>query len=927
MVAAMGSASTPQTETRTKSGDGIAKAFVRAGMECVLLAMIIAGPWMYGAVHPGFELVLDIGLAAMMVLWGVYMLLDRRLAIKRCPVTLALGFYLLLSVLQITPLPAFVIRAVSPATANLQERLLPEKPETVSAGEAGAARRQPGDSVFSLYPYASRTQCFRTLALFLLFVVVRNHLATAGCMTRFAFFSVLNGVALCMFGLIQYYTSPRNSLYWTYPALGEVFGPFVSRNLFPFYVNCCIGLGLGLLMARRDEDPIRPSRSMRSGAMQTLRVLLGNWLLDSPALWLGCGIAFMAGTVLFTLSRGGVLALIGGISVALAINQSRSAAGSKLLGAALIGAVTVAMVGVFGMPAVEARLSTLWTPEKADAARLPLWTRTLPTSLQFPLMGTGQGTFAFVELKARREAPLYGTGLPGSDRSVEPLIFEHAHNDYVEVLIESGFPGLLLLLVALVFIWHYGLVAAGRKQSGRHRGLAIGSLAGLTAIQIHSFVDFGMRAPAIAWMVIAMCAILCGLGSDAATRRRHHGRRHAASPNGLLQPERAWVLPLGWLGAVFGAAVVVLAGAMLCADQWRAHCVERYQAAAAAVTKDRVNQKQVRLPLLQAACRLAPGDATANLDLAQCYLEIFREETDRLAAQERLGVFIDSVAAPASFVCEIGAGGQSILLSQAWLAHWLAREQLADIVQRPLLKADFYPGMEHCLAARDACPLMPEPHLVLGRNASKLASAEPALDYFERAKFLAPRLPEVWFFSGLQRQAMNDRAGAWSDWHHCLTLSPRFLDAILVQAVGSMTRADAATDLIGQVLPDDQPEMLISTAIRLFGREDLKQVRHAYFKAALDAFAKQGAFPPTASALKKAQIEDELGKHTEAEQTLQGLLLRDPYHADGRYQLAKHYFDLGQFDQCRKQLDTLRFSAPSHADTAALLRKLEEKDK
>ena len=43
-------------------------------MEGVLLVMLVAGPWMYGAVHPGFEFVLDVGLLLLLVLWATRML-------------------------------------------------------------------------------------------------------------------------------------------------------------------------------------------------------------------------------------------------------------------------------------------------------------------------------------------------------------------------------------------------------------------------------------------------------------------------------------------------------------------------------------------------------------------------------------------------------------------------------------------------------------------------------------------------------------------------------------------------------------------------------------------------------------------------------------------------------------------------------------
>src|SRR5580704_7706200 len=98
-------------------------------MEGVLLVMVTAAPWMYGAVHPGFEFVLDVGLTVLLGLWAMGMVWRRQIAIARCPVTGLLAVLLLLGLWQITPLPDAVLRNVAPATAEIYDRLLPKQSE------------------------------------------------------------------------------------------------------------------------------------------------------------------------------------------------------------------------------------------------------------------------------------------------------------------------------------------------------------------------------------------------------------------------------------------------------------------------------------------------------------------------------------------------------------------------------------------------------------------------------------------------------------------------------------------------------------------------------------------------------------------------------------------------------------------------------
>src|SRR3974390_1335775 len=92
-------------------GDGRADTIFRAGMETILLLMIAASPWAYGAVHPGFEFLLHLGLAIMLALWAARMVVNREFTWKKCPFAVCLAGLFLLGVWQTTPLPRPVLEA------------------------------------------------------------------------------------------------------------------------------------------------------------------------------------------------------------------------------------------------------------------------------------------------------------------------------------------------------------------------------------------------------------------------------------------------------------------------------------------------------------------------------------------------------------------------------------------------------------------------------------------------------------------------------------------------------------------------------------------------------------------------------------------------------------------------------------------------
>jgi O-antigen ligase len=884
--------------------------WLRWAMELVLLITVTVGPWLYGAVHPGFELLLAVGLTLLLALWALRILLARRVTLVRCPVTLLLAGILLIGLWQLTPLSPALLRGLSPATAQLYEELLPERQETPTA-VAGLPPAPPAGQTLSLAPDATRNACYRLLAILLAFAVVRNNLGSTGVFTRLAFVAVLNGVALCLFALVQYFTSSGNTLYWTYPSAGRVFGPFVSKNLFPFYVNVCIGLGLGLLLARWREaehgrhSRLAPDRPVVRRPFAALGDVVNHLLQDAASLWLLVGVALMAGTVAFSMSRGGFVALVGALGLGLVLLRSPSGTWVRVVIVVAVGGLTLLFLSWFGLAAVQERLGTLAEPDKADPIRVPLWLRVLPVVPEFPVWGTGLGTFEYVELWRRGQDPLDPNAVRDDTLATESLRIDHAHNDYLEILVEAGVPGLLLLLAALALVYRYGLHAVFRPHSRRTASLAVGGLCGLTAVAIHSVVDFGLRAPAMALLTAVVAALVCAVGSKGHCTRG-------------LYPADEWQLRLGGVAPVAGALTLVFLGLLLCTHLWREHRVERLEAAALNVPAHAPDRYDRRIAYLQAAVRLAPGRAPLRMDLAQAYAERMEAGLARLDREGRLRIAADSVLLGGSLPVGLPASAGAA----AWPATWLGRGAQVVRVQEDLLRESMTAAVANYVAARNACPLLPEAQLGLGLNAHRLPGAQAAQVYFRRAKFLAPRTPEVWYYSGLDHLARNELEPTWQDWRECLKLSDRYLDAILYPSV----RLLKAPDLLAKVLPD-RPERIVKAADRLFARADGKQagadkVQAEYLRAALASLDRQEQPLSSGQLLLKARVQDRLGQGAEAEKTYRAVLSLDAQNAEARYELAVLLHRRKQDREAMRQVVVLLNVAPGHGPGRKLYEEL-----
>ena len=127
----------------------------------------------------------------------------------------------------------------------------------------------------------------------------------------------------------------------------------------------------------------------------------------------------------------------------------------------------------------------------------------------FPV-GTGFGSFEKV----------YTTAEPLG--SVTATYVNHAHNDYLELLLEGGLP-MGLLIVAFFSWWAVRSVRifASPFRDGLRRAAAISS----GAILAHSVVDYPLRTTAIA-TVFAFCVALLCSGSGQRSRHGESGVRH-----------------------------------------------------------------------------------------------------------------------------------------------------------------------------------------------------------------------------------------------------------------------------------------------------------------------------------------------------------------------------------------------------------------
>jgi O-antigen ligase len=188
---------------------------------------------------------------------------------------------------------------------------------------------------------------------------------------------------------------------------------------------------------------------------------------------------------------------------------------------ALVGgaAVTVLFVMWIDGGAIVERLAALQDPVRSEAfqpgqktSRLAIAGDALHVAGARPISGWGLGAFQVV--------------YPQFQSFYSRVYVDHAHDDYLELIAETGLIGAVCLGWFLFGLYRRGLQRLDHWRRNPARAVRLGALVGCTSLLVHSFGDFNLHIPANA----AVFFVLCGVASTPLdSSRSSYRQRHAVS--------------------------------------------------------------------------------------------------------------------------------------------------------------------------------------------------------------------------------------------------------------------------------------------------------------------------------------------------------------------------------------------------------------
>ena len=310
------------------------------------------------------------------------------------------------------------------------------------------------------------------------------------------------GLALSVLVAVQRTTSPK-LLYWKWQPLSagaSPYGPFVNRNGLAAWLAMAIPLAIGYVVVRQ-----RSQARSGGGLTQTLASI------DATTLLLGGSACLMMGGLFGSLSRSGIFAAAIGLTAFVLLAQARITAGRALASVAAGLAAVVAIGAMYAnLGALAMRMQE--TTELGEWGRRVIWHDTIQMIRDFQIAGVGAGAF-------KRGMLVYQEGS-------RQFFFNHAHNEYLQLVAEGG----LLLAVSAALALAAGVVLIGARLRADQTGMfwiRVGAICGLIAVAVQSAFDTSLRTPADGVLFAVIAAI-------ALHQREEAPPRHQRSPHPRL---------------------------------------------------------------------------------------------------------------------------------------------------------------------------------------------------------------------------------------------------------------------------------------------------------------------------------------------------------------------------------------------------------
>jgi len=374
------------------------------------------------------------------------------------PIIYLFLMWLLWVLLQIIPLPVFLVELISPQAAAIHA-LSPEPSKWIT---------------LSVDPYATKVAWLKSLAYVLIFSLALLLIRRRRRVHQLVYVLIFSAVFQAVYGSLMTLSGVEYGFFIEKTtSVGHATGTFTNRNHLAGYLVMGLAVGIGIMIASLDTYT---GYSLKQQIRNILRLFM------SEKLRLRLYLVMMVIALVLTHSRMGNTAFFASLLIAggIGLLLSRYATRPTVILLASLIIIDICIVGTwFGIEKVIERIEqTTFETENRDE----VYPNVFDQWSDYKIIGSGLGSFYSVFPKYRKQ------DISG--------YYDHAHNDYLEIGSESGIIGFILLGLVVLISLCVALFAQYKRRDPLMRGLSFAAIMGICAILIHSTVDFNLQIPA-----------------------------------------------------------------------------------------------------------------------------------------------------------------------------------------------------------------------------------------------------------------------------------------------------------------------------------------------------------------------------------------------------------------------------------------------
>lgn len=483
-----------------------------------IIALLIFSPLIFGAVHPYAYTAIEIIAVILLSLWLLNNIITRpkypykvvkfyqKPGENRLIYSFILSFLAIIFV-QIIPMPLPVLKILSPSTYNTYKLAI----ENLS-----------GLFTLSLYPHATYLNFIKLISYFIIFWLTLKIVREKKRIRVIALFIISLGFFEALYGLLKHLAG--NKYIWGFSKLwGLEFmtGTYLNKNHLAGYLEIAISLAFGYIVymtlegrSHKKEKEIRRIRDIFIHFDQTDPNRFKRYLMIFIFV-----ILFV--TLILTASRGGIIS----IAIALIIMNLLLCIKYRRVVWIFLSLAISCLIIIYGTYiGLDRTLKSFQNIEVSFWIRNEISHASLELINEYPLFGTGLGTFEEVFRKV--QCSLYNT------------VIDHAHNDWIELWVETGLIGLLLVISSFLMILISSIKKWQRSEDSYRVGMGIGGIGALISLGLHSFTDFNMHIPANALTLAVVLAITINVLSPKRRKVKQRNRSvHSGHTNFQKNPD------------------------------------------------------------------------------------------------------------------------------------------------------------------------------------------------------------------------------------------------------------------------------------------------------------------------------------------------------------------------------------------------------